>query len=75
LADEPGFELIDAHRIRYKLRLSGGQAVADLLLMTPYFWSVGPQDRDRLARLEALDTEVDVLVHAYRCTSELGAIV
>jgi 23S rRNA (guanine745-N1)-methyltransferase len=76
LADEPGFDLIDTHRIRYKLRLSGGQAIADLLLMTPYFWSVGPEDRDRLARLETLDTEVDVLVHAYRRTSEpAGAIV
>lgn len=66
LADEPGFELIAEHRIRYRLALRGRGTVANLLLMTPYYWSVDPATQTRLADLDGLDTEVDVIVHAYR---------
>ena len=34
--------------------------------MTPYYWSEDPATRDRVASLEVMDTEVDVVVHAYR---------
>jgi 23S rRNA (guanine745-N1)-methyltransferase len=66
LAGQDGFEPITVHSIRYPLRLRGPGQVANLLLMTPFYWSVGDETRARLAELEALDTEVDVLVHAYR---------
>ncbi|MGH3802660.1 MAG: hypothetical protein ACRDTD_21550 [Pseudonocardiaceae bacterium] len=36
--------------------------------MTPFFWSVDRVTRDRLAKLDSVDTEVDVVVHAYRRT-------
>ncbi|MGH3621088.1 MAG: putative RNA methyltransferase [Sciscionella sp.] len=70
LADEPGFELINTHRIRYNLALRGRGEVANLLLMTPYYWSVDQAIQARLAELAALDTEVDVVLHAYRRTQE-----
>lgn len=70
LAGEAGFELIDTHSIRYPLSLRGHGQVANLLLMTPFFWSVNQDTRDRLATLDALDTEVDVVVHAYRRTPQ-----
>jgi 23S rRNA (guanine745-N1)-methyltransferase len=69
LTGEPGFEAIATHRISHKLALRGPGQVANLLLMTPYYWSADSATRDRLASLEALDTEIDVLVHAYRRTS------
>lgn len=72
-AEESGFELIDTHSIRYPLPLRGPGQVANLLLMTPFFWSVDAATRDRLARLDALDTEVDVVLHAYRRTEHVGA--
>jgi 23S rRNA (guanine745-N1)-methyltransferase len=62
-----GFELIAEHRIRYEMRVSGAGHVADLLLMTPYFWSVGRGVQERLASLDSLATDVDVVVRAYRC--------
>jgi 23S rRNA (guanine745-N1)-methyltransferase len=68
LADEPGFTLVEAHPIRYPLAVRGAGQVANLLLMTPYFWSADQATRARLAVLEQLDTEVDVVVHAYRRT-------
>ena len=67
LADESGFELINVHRIQYKLALRGPGEVANLLGMTPYYWSVDQATQGRLAELDSLDTEVDVVVHAYRC--------
>jgi 23S rRNA (guanine745-N1)-methyltransferase len=66
LADEPGLELIAVHRIRYEIALRGTGQVANLLVMTPFYWSVNEATQRRLAALEALDTEVDVVVHAYR---------
>ncbi|MGH3328954.1 MAG: putative RNA methyltransferase [Streptomycetales bacterium] len=70
LAGEPGFELIDVHRIQYKLPLRGRGEVANLLAMTPYYWSVDQATQARLAELDSLDTEVDVVVHAYRRTRD-----
>jgi len=70
LADEPGFEVIDTHRIRYNVALRGRGEVANLLLMTPYYWSADQVTQVRLAELDSLDTEVDVVLHAYRRTHE-----
>jgi 23S rRNA (guanine745-N1)-methyltransferase len=68
LAGEPGFELAATHRISYDLAVRGPGQVANLLLMTPFYWSVGQAARDELTRLDALDTRVDVVLHAYRRT-------
>lgn len=73
LAQENGFELIDIHAICYPLALRGSGQVANLLLMTPFYWSVNDDTRARLATLESLDTEVDVIVHAYRRTATAPA--
>jgi len=70
LANEPGFELINTHRISYNLALRSRGEVANLLRMTPYYWSVGQAAQARLAELDSLDTEVDVVIHAYRRTHE-----
>ncbi len=68
LADESGFELISTHVIHYPLSVRGLGQVANLLLMTPYFWSVDDETRARIGALDALDTEVDVILHTYRRT-------
>ncbi len=73
LAEERGFDLIDTHAIRYPLSLRGSGQVANLLLMTPYFWSVDDDTRAEIAALDVLDTEVDVVVHTYRRTDNDSA--
>lgn len=70
LAEEPGFELISTRRIRCSLALRGPGEVANLLLMTPYYWSVDRATQSRLAKLSCLDTGVDVILYAYRRTGE-----
>jgi 23S rRNA (guanine745-N1)-methyltransferase len=66
LAGEAGFALVSTHRIRHPLSLRGPGQVANLLRMTPYYWSVDAAKQARLADLDALDTEIDVVVRAYR---------
>jgi hypothetical protein len=56
----------------YRLSLRGPGQVANLLLMTPFYWSVGDDTRERLAAMNGLDTDVDVVVHAYRRTTASG---
>jgi 23S rRNA (guanine745-N1)-methyltransferase len=68
LGGEPGFELVNVHSVRYPLALRGPGQVANLLAMTPFYWSAGQERQAQLATLDALDTEVDVLVRAYRRT-------
>ncbi|GAB3170756.1 23S rRNA (guanine(745)-N(1))-methyltransferase [Myceligenerans halotolerans] len=70
LAGQDGFEPITTHTIRYPLHLEGPGQVANLLLMTPYNWSVSEEQRQRLISMESFDTEVDVEIRAYR---RLGA--
>ncbi|MGH3868909.1 MAG: putative RNA methyltransferase [Pseudonocardiaceae bacterium] len=75
LVNEPGFEPIAVHRIRYPLHLEGPGQVANLLLMTPFYWSVDDTTRSRLADTEDLYTEVDVTISAYRRTETEEASV
>lgn len=68
LTPDEGFEPITVHRIRYKLELQGPGQVANLLAMTPFFWSADQETQARLQATGNLDTEIDVVVHAYRRT-------
>src|SRR5262249_29210689 len=73
LAQEPGFESMGARRIRYEIELRGLGQVASLLAMTPFYWSANQTTQEALARLEALDTEVDVILQVYRRTADDAA--
>ena len=66
LTSQDGFDLAGRYQIRYRIALHGHGQIASLLAMTPYYWSAGPDARARLAAAERLDTEIDVIVHAYR---------
>jgi 23S rRNA (guanine745-N1)-methyltransferase len=66
LSEADGFEPVTVHRIRYKLQLRGAGQVANLLAMTPFYWTANQDTQSRLSAVEELDTEVDILVHAYR---------
>ena len=66
LGGEPDFVPIDTHRIAHPLAVCGPGQVGLLLRMTPYYWSAGAETQARLDALDALDTEIDVVVSAYR---------
>ena len=66
LGGEPQFSAVGTHRVTHPLAVRGPGQVGLLLRMTPYYWSAGPETQVRLAALDALDTEIDVVVSAYR---------
>lgn len=70
LTGQDGFEPITMHRIRHPLHLDGPGQVAKLFGMTPYYWSVPDPVREKIAATPSLDTEIDVVVHAYRRTTD-----
>lgn len=66
-ADLPqGMEQIDEIRVRYQITVEGNEAIANLFTMTPYYWRTSPEDAAKLAGIECLETEVDVLLTVYR---------
>jgi len=66
LAEDERFRLLGTRRIEHPLAVRGTDQVTNLLGMTPYFWSVDAAAQARVARVEALDTEVDVVARVYR---------
>lgn len=66
LGSDSRFERIGTHKIQYGIELRNSTDVANLLAMTPFYWSASEVVQGRLAKLETLDTPVDVVVHAYR---------
>lgn len=66
LTEADGFESVNTHRIRYKLELRAPGQVANLLAMTPFYWTADQDAQTRLQVIDKLDTEVDVIIHAYR---------
>ncbi len=61
-----GFVRVDSHRVRYGLQVRNARDVANLLAMTPLYWSASPAAQARLSAYSELDTEVDVVINVYR---------
>lgn len=66
--NDPRFELVASHRSQHRLELREAAHVANLLLMTPFYWTLDSRAQAQLSGVEALDTEVDVVLRAYRRT-------
>lgn len=67
------FELLTSDRSRHQLQLRGTAQLANLLRMTPYYWTLDAAAQARLSATETLDTEIDVVLRAYRRTQVAAA--
>ena len=66
-ADMPdGLTLIEEKRLRYDISLDSNELIMALFSMTPYYWRTSQADKEKLAALDRLDTEVDVIFSVYR---------
>ena len=61
-----GFELVEDEPLTYKIGLDSPEAIKNLFMMTPYAYRTKPADREKILRLESLETEVDFRVFVYR---------
>ena len=64
--------LLEQRRVLYTVNVEGREAIEDLFSMTPYYWRTSIEDANRLAGLDVLQTEVDVLLSNYRKTEGSG---
>jgi 23S rRNA (guanine745-N1)-methyltransferase len=60
------FSLSSETRINYELELKTGEAIIDLLAMTPYFWNIDLKTRAKVEALDRLVLDVDVEIRAFK---------
>jgi 23S rRNA (guanine745-N1)-methyltransferase len=63
------FALADEQRVHYQLELSSNNEIMDLLSMTPYFWNIDLNTKSKVAVLDRLALDVDVLISVFRKTA------
>jgi hypothetical protein len=59
------FSLLEQIEISKDLLIEGS-AIADLLHMTPYYWSAKPQQQDYLKSLQRLETPAHFIIRVYQ---------
>lgn len=64
--DYPGFVWRDVQEVRYTIRLTCLADIQALFGMTPYAWKTPKAGRERLAKLEELDTSIGFDLHWYQ---------
>ena len=62
------FSLSDRTRVNYRLELTSGAEIMDLLAMTPYFWNIDLSTRSRVEALDRLALDVDVMISVFSKT-------
>ncbi len=51
---------------RHKILVEGKDDIAALFSMTPYYWRTSEADRERLDRLDRLETEIEFEINVYK---------
>lgn len=66
-ADLPAaLDLIETRSVRFEITVEGQNDIEALFSMTPYYWRTSEADKAKLAQLDTLTTEVDMLLYIYR---------
>ena len=66
-ADLPtSLRLMETRSVRFEITVQGQDDIQALFSMTPYYWRTGEADKQKLAQLDTLTTEVDMLLYIYR---------
>lgn len=60
-----GFKLLDSNQLNYNIYLENSEDIMNLLAMTPYYWHISSQGRERAEQAQKLQTDVDFLVLVY----------
>jgi len=63
------FSLADEKRVNYQLELKSNVEIMDLLAMTPYFWNIDLNTKSKVAALDRLALDVDVLISVFNKTA------
>lgn len=61
-----GFELVNTIKVCEKIILRSNSDIQNLFKMTPYYYKTGKNDQQKLSKLDALETELAVMVLSYK---------
>jgi len=50
----------------YEMNISGKENIAALFSMTPYYWRTSEADKQKLASLDSLETEIEFEINVYK---------
>ena len=66
-ADLPqNMELCEQKIVRDRICVKGTEHIQQLFSMTPYYWRTSPADKQKLARLDTLESEIEFDFRVYR---------
>ncbi|MBQ7829304.1 MAG: methyltransferase domain-containing protein [Clostridia bacterium] len=66
-ADLPkNMEHVDRVISHYSMTISGKENIAALFSMTPYYWRTSEADKQKLAGLDSLETEIEFEINVYK---------
>lgn len=61
-----GFELLETDELKYSISLDSNEQVKNLFAMTPYYHKTSFKDKQKLNKIEKLDTEIEFCVAIYK---------
>ena len=64
-------ELIQTHRVRASICLHDREDIESVFRMTPYYFHTSQRDKEKLALLECLETDIEFLIAEYRKTGDV----
>ncbi len=66
-ADMPkNMELVEKVTAEFEIEVDGSEDIANLFLMTPYYWRTRESDKEKLRALETLKTKIEFEISVYR---------
>ena len=60
-----GFKLIEHKQIKYNIELKDNADIQNLITMTPYYWSITEEMKNRIDALESFNTTLHFNIHVY----------
>lgn len=60
------FELVSIENLKYNVSISGNNIISSLFTMTPYYHRTSLSDKEKLSKVEILDTTIEVNFAIYR---------
>ena len=57
---------LDESRVSFSITLTDNSQIMSLFAMTPYYWRTSPEDAEKLAGINELSTEVDIIISVYK---------
>lgn len=60
-----GFAYKEIRHVESMIHLASNEDIQNLFTMTPYFWKTPKSDKDKLLKVDTLDTRIEFDVHVY----------